>query len=37
VNEFLSRRAMRYAKGKPKYRHGWMLRLFRLKDALVSA
>lgn len=36
VNEFLSRRALRYADGKAKYRRGWFLRLFRLKDALSA-
>lgn len=34
VNELLSRRALRYADGQPKYRRGWMLRLFRLRAAL---
>lgn len=34
VNEFLSRRALRYADGKPKFRRGWMLRLFKLRAAL---
>ncbi len=36
VNEFLSRRLVRYADGKAKYRRGWMLRVLKLKDA-VSA
>lgn len=36
VNEFLSRRATRYADGKAKYRRGWFLRLFKLKDALSA-
>lgn len=37
VNQFLSHRALRYSKGQIRYRRGWMLRLFRLKDALVMA
>lgn len=36
LNEFLSRRLLRYADGKPKYRRGWMLRILRLKDALSA-
>lgn len=36
LNEFLSRRATRYADGNAKYRRGWFLRLFKLKDALSA-
>jgi lysozyme family protein len=36
VNEFLSRRAVRYADGQAKYRRGWFRRLFLLKDALSA-
>lgn len=36
VNEFLSRRLLRYSDGKPKYRRGWFLRVLRLKDALSA-
>lgn len=36
VNEFLSRRALRYSDGKGKYRRGWFLRLFRLRVALSA-
>jgi lysozyme family protein len=36
VNEFLSRRLLRYADGKAKYRRGWFLRVLRLKDALSA-
>lgn len=36
VNEFLSRRALRYADGQPKYRRGWFRRLFLLKDAISA-
>lgn len=36
VNEFLSRRALRYADGKAKFRRGWFMRLFKLKDALSA-
>jgi lysozyme family protein len=35
VNEFLSRRLLRYADGKAKYRRGWFLRVLRLKDELA--
>jgi lysozyme family protein len=34
VNEFLSRRLMRYADSKAKYRRGWFLRVLKLKDAI---
>jgi lysozyme family protein len=36
VNEFLSRRALRYADGKAKYRRGWFLRLFKLRQFLSA-
>lgn len=36
VNEFLGRRLLRYADGKPKYRRGWFMRILRLKDALSA-
>jgi lysozyme family protein len=36
VNEFLSRRLLRYADGKAKYRRGWFMRVLRLKDALSA-
>lgn len=36
VNEFLSHRALRYSAGQEKFRRGWFLRLFRLKDALAA-
>lgn len=36
VNEFLALRLMRYATCAATYEHGWMLRILRLKDALVQ-
>ncbi len=36
VNEFLSRRLVRYSNGKDKFRRGWMMRVLRLKDALAG-
>lgn len=34
LNEFLSRRLLRYANGQARFRRGWFLRILRLKDAL---
>ncbi len=33
LNDFLSRRLLRYAKGNEKYRRGWFSRILRVKDA----
>lgn len=35
LNEFLSRRLLRYANGQAHFRRGWFLRILRLKDALA--
>jgi lysozyme family protein len=35
INDFLSRRLLRYADGDPASRHGWFMRVLRLKDALA--
>ncbi len=35
LNDFISRRLLRYAKGNEKYRRGWFLRVLRLKDAAI--
>lgn len=34
LNEFLGRRLLRYANGLSMYRHGWFMRVLKLKDAL---
>jgi lysozyme family protein len=34
--QFLSRRAIEYARGNPKYQRGWFVRLFRLQAAILG-